>query len=222
MPVAAISGMTLFPAGRSIRTVVATAALCFGAFGGAEASPISFDYTFNPTDVYIDNQGTPGCTGDTVTQTVTGTNCLSLGFNFVLAGYNAATDTLASGSLTLTFRDDTDPGPGAGGSHTESVEIVLDGVLTGNSPILITNGSPGFDTQFNVLTQLANGSLSVLLQLPAAGIGNNDFFFASARLIARGERADVPPPTTPEPASLLLFGAAALGFGMRRVRRSRG
>jgi hypothetical protein len=211
-------------------TAAAFAAAAIVGFGGgaAEAAPISYDITYDPTDVLMDNVGT-ACTGNVLAGTTSAGSCQTLQFIFDLAttvaGFDASTDALASGSLTLTFRDDTDPGPGVGGSHLESVNISLDGLLTSGSPLAIPNGSAGSSTNFDVLAQLSDGQLTVLLGLPTEGIGNNDFYFASSRLIARGERTEVqeedPPPTggVPEPASLLLFGLAATAAALRSRRR---
>lgn len=208
---------------RAIVTVIATG--IFGLAGvAAEASTISFDQTFNPTAVLMIGTGDV-CTGDTAAGTASSSSCKSLQFTFTLDGYVAATDTLASGSLQLFFYDDNFPGPDAGDNpaHVEVVNISLDGVLTSNSPLLIATGSTSsspFSTAFDVLAQLQNGDLTVLLA-PSTLTGNNDFYFASSRLIARGEREELeeePPPTSqlPEPASLLLFGAAGLGVLVRR------
>ena len=202
--------------------IAAAAILGFGS-GAAEAAPISWDITYDPTDDVLMDNVTTACTGNTVTGSVSATSCQSLEFTFLLDGFNASTDSLASGSLSLSFRDDSDPGPGAGGSHDEWVNISLDGLLTSGSPLLIPNGSLGFSTSVNVLAQLGDGQLTVLLSLPSESLGNNDFYFISSRLTARGERSESqeedPPPTggVPEPASLLLFGMA--GLAARRVVR---
>ena len=219
--------MNSHPTGR-LAAVLVTTMLSASVLSTAEASPISYDYTFNPEDVYMDNLGDALCTGNTATGAVSNGTCQALEFTFVLEGFTASTDTLASGSLTLTFYDDTDPGPGPGGSHDESVNISLDGVLTGGSPLTVTqgssSGSPFSPPAFNVVAELADGELTVRLALPSEGIGNNDFFFATSRLTARGEREDVeeeePPTELPEPAGLLLFGMAAAGFLSRnRINR---
>ena len=221
--------MSIPSTGRGFAVLAATAMLGAFALTSAEASPISFDYTFNPTDVYMDNLGDALCSGDTTLGTVSSTNCQALEFTYVLEGFNPSTDTLASGSLTLTFYDDTDPGPGPGGSHEESVNISLDGVLTGTSPITVTqgssSGSPFSPPAFNVVAQLADGDLTIRLALPSDGFGNNDFFFASSQLMARGVREHIEeegpaPADLPEPASTALFGmAAAVAAAARRRRR---
>ena len=201
------------------------AAAVMTSAGRAEASPISFDYTFNPNpDVLINNNGDV-CSGDTATSIVSSTDCKSLEFTYTLSGFDPSIDTLASGMLTLTFYDDNSPGPDQTGNHSESVNISLDGVLTTNSPLLISNGSTSgspFSPQFDVLAQLQNGALTVVLSLPSGSEGNNDFFFAGSRLIARGERDDVVT-QAPEPVSLLLFGTALVGLATlgRRRRVSR-
>jgi PEP-CTERM motif len=204
---------------RPITGLAALGVFCLLTVSQAEATPISYDYTYNPTDVYINNANV-ACTGDTATNSVSALSCETLQFTFVLAGHDSSTDTLASATLTLTFFDDTDPGPGVGGSHTESVNISLDGVLTSDSPVLITNGSTSFSRGFDVLLELGNGELTVLLGLPASAQGNNDFYFASSRLVAQGNRADQTG-SVPEPATVLLVGLAAAGAATRRLRRGR-
>lgn len=211
----------------SLRTfLVSTAAVLVIGVGSLEASTISFDYTFNPSDVFINNNGENLCNGFTATGTVSDTDCKSLAFTYSLAGYNPLTDGLSSGTLTLTFYDDNSPRPDLAGTLSETVNISLDGLLTGTSPVLITNGStPGspFDAQFDVLAQLQNGTLSILLSLPAGGVGNNDFYFATSRLVAEGTRTEqtqVPDLTqVPEPAALTLFGAGLVAAAIRRRRR---
>jgi len=226
--------MSIVSSWRSIGAITATGAFCLMAAGNAEAAPIpiSYDYTFDPiVDVLMDNNAV-ACTGNTTTNAVSGATCQSLEFTYVLAGFNPATDTLTSASLTLTFYDDSDPGPPGGpDSHNESVNISLDGVLTGGAVTVTsgsTAGSPFSPPAFNVVAQLSDGQLTVLLALPSGAQGNNDFYFASSRLTADGERelngGDEDPPTvpSPEPASLLLFGMAAAGFAARQGRRRQG
>jgi hypothetical protein len=206
----------------SLRTfLVGTAAFFVIGAGSIEASTISFDYTYNPADVFINNNGDALCTGSTTANTVSSTDCESLAFTYTLAGYNSLTDVLSTGTLTLTFYDDNEPRPDRTGTLTETVNISLDGLLTGNSPLLITSGSTAttpFDSQFGVLAQLQDGALTILLSLPAVGEGNNDFFFAASQLVAEGTRTD--PTLVPEPATLTLFGAGVAAAALRRRRRT--
>ena len=174
--------MRLLPVSKALAILGATTAITALSITNAQASPIEFDYTFNPTDVLMNNTGNV-CTGNTAANTVSSTDCVSLQFSFTLIGYAAATDTLASGSLELVFYDDNTPGPDTSGTHQERVNISLDGALTSNSPLLISTGSTSaspFSTSFDVLAQLQDGALTVLLT-PSALTGNNDFFFASSR-----------------------------------------
>jgi hypothetical protein len=213
--------MTQSPTARTMAPLVAAAFFCVGA-ATAEASPLSYDYTFDPPDVLINNNGSV-CTGDTAANTVSSTDCKSLEFTYTLQGYDASTDALAGGTLSLTFYDDNTPGPDQTGNHDETVNIALDGVLTSNSPLLITNGSTSgspFSASFNVLAELQNGALTIILSLPAGSEGNNDFYFATSRLTARGERDDSI--QAPEPTSMLLFGTAAMGWIASSRRRRRG
>jgi len=203
-----------------LATLVATAVIASG--GRAEASIISIDSTFNPDpDVLINNNGNI-CTGDTTTSAVSSTDCKSLEFTYTIAGFNPATDSMDSGTLTLTFYDDNTPGPDQGGNHSESVNISLDGVLNGESPLLITNGTTSgspFSHPFDVLAELQNGVLTVVLSLPTGSEGNNDFYFAESRLVARGQTGTSV--QTPEPTALFLFGTALFGLAAHGRRRNR-
>jgi len=220
--------MHTFLTGRFLAAAVVTT-VCVGALGSAEASTIPFDYTYDPANVLIDNTGDDLCTGSTTANTVSSLHCKALQFTYLLDGFDTATDDLTSGSLTLTFYDDNTPGPDNGGSLDETVNISLDGVLTGLSPVLITNGStpgnPFSPPAFNVLAQLADGQLTILLSIPQQGEGSNDFYFASSRLTASADRNETQPqgPSTdlPEPATLLLFGAAAATLASQRRRQKR-
>jgi hypothetical protein len=214
--------MSIFSGWRSIGALAATGAFCLMASSNAEAALLSYDYTFDPIDDVLMDNNRVACTGDTVTDTVSGLTCQSLEFTYGLAGFNPATDTLASASLTLTFYDDDSDQ----GNQQESVEISLDGVLAGGE-ISVTSGSTAgnpFSLAFDVRSQLADGLLTVLLELGSSNQGNNDFFFASSRLVAdgarelNGEEEDRAIPA-PEPASLLLFGIVAAGLAARPARR---
>jgi len=197
-----------------LRTHLAVAAmlLTFG-FSSAEASPISFDYNFEPSPVFVKNNGGV-CTGDTSTSTVSGIaheGCKSLSYAYALEGYDALTDTLTSAWLTLTFRDDDD-------GHAEQVIVSLDGAVVFTS---LSSGSAFPSDPFDVVTHLeADGQLSVMLSRPS-GSGNNDFYFLGSRLTAEGLRDDGPTPlpeSVPEPATLALLGAGLVAVA-RRCRK---
>jgi hypothetical protein len=211
----------------SLRILSTATVVALSAFvSTAEASPLLYDITFNPTpDVFFDNQGGT-CTGSTTTSVVTGqTNsaCLSLGFTYTLGGFDPVTDTLASGSLVLRFYDD--PGDPGSGGQPESLTISFGGVPQGGELTILqqyTQANP-FSPSFDVRASLqTNGTLAVLLSLGPTNLGNNDFFFASSQLTARGERNEGSSVTpVPEPASLALFGIALTAVAMRLRARVR-
>ena len=209
-----------------LRTHLAVAAmlLTFG-FASAEASPISFDYNFEPAADVLINVNGGVCSGNTATGAVTGQehhSCESLAFAYLLDGYNPAIDTLTSASLTLTFYDDNTPGPDVTG-FAETVNITLDGALSSNSPVQVATGSgsgnPFLTPAFDVTALLqSDGQLTVFLSRPGNGGGNNDFYFANARLLADGVR-DEAELSVPEPVTLGLLGAGLVAVTVRRRRR---
>ena len=145
--------------------------------------------------------------------------CLSLAYSYTIPGFNPATDTLTSASLTLQFYDDTAKGdPGTNG-QPETVDITLDGLLVGDEVTItdVSLASGPFSPSFDVRAKLAdNGTLNIFLELGDNNAGNNDFFFAASRLVATGETGGTTPPSSaPEPATLALFGFAA-AVGLRR------
>src|SRR5688572_2472387 len=114
-----------------LRHLVATAAMALFISSAAEAAPIplSYDITFDPEpDVLFDNVSPGACLGNTTTNGVSGQTdnaCATLTYTYTLPGFMPATDSLFSGTLTLTFFDDpTDPGSNG---QPESVDINLDG-----------------------------------------------------------------------------------------------
>jgi hypothetical protein len=207
------------------RHTVAAVAAAIVAFGGgtAEAAPIAWDETFNPPDVLFNSGSTTDCTGSVAADTVSNTTCRSLAFVYTLDGFDTATDALVSGSVTLFFYDDA-AGSGDSTGQPEVVNIVFDGATPGTSLTITTGGALYASPALDVTAALSDGSLTVLLSRGSTN-PNNDFYFASARLIADGTRTDAqeedPPPTggVPEPASLLLFGMAATAAALRSRRR---
>jgi hypothetical protein len=203
-------------------TAAAIAAAAILGFGGTvEAAPISWDITYDPDDVLV-LEGAAACTGDVLANTSSGEECTSLQFVYTLDPFNTGTDFIESGSVTLSFYDDAS-GSGDSGGRPEIVSIVFDGATASGSPFTIfTGGAPYVSPALDVTAFLGDGQLTVLLGIGGPNDGN-DFYFASARLIASGERIEdqeeEPPPTggVPEPTSLLLFGMA--GLAARRVVR---
>jgi hypothetical protein len=205
------------------------AAALFLTFGiNAQASPIAFDATFDPANVLMKHNGGV-CTGDAAADTVTGlshSGCVSVSFAYDLDGYDPLIDILSNASLVLSFYDDNSPGPDQAGILPESVSIALDGTSTGGAITILngsTAGSPFTTLPFNVLAELEDGHLAVFFSWPAGTTGHNDFYFASSRLIADGDREEAPPVTdialVPEPAALGLF-VLGLAAAVRRRRTS--
>ena len=198
--------------------LAAAAILGFGS-GAAEAAPISWAESYDPTDVLFNSGSTTDCTGNVAADSVSSTTCRSLEFVFTLGGFDTSTDNLDSGVLSLFFHDDADS-TGDQNGLPEEVRVVLDGATPGTVLLISTGGTPHTST-LDVTAALGDGVLTVLLSRGSTN-PNNDFYFAGANLSARGERdeQEEPPPTgSPEPASLLLFGMAATAAALRSRRR---
>ena len=207
---------------RHTAAAFAAAALVGFSGGAAEAAPISWNINYDPSDVLME-AGAAACTGNVLANTSSGDECASLQFVYTLDPFNAGTDTITSGSVTLFFYDDA-AGAGDSTGRPESVSIVFDGATPGTILPIPTGGALYSSPALNVTAALGDGLLTVLLGIGGTNAGN-DSYFASARLIADGERTEVqeevPPPTggVPEPASLLLFGMAATAAALRSRRR---
>ena len=99
---------------RLLRTAILVAILCAMNVSPAESSSLNFADIFNPSDVFLSNQGSGGQTcagtnGVTDTTNATSNGCGTLIWRHtILPSYNPLTDTLTSGTLTLTFYDDGD------------------------------------------------------------------------------------------------------------------
>jgi PEP-CTERM motif-containing protein len=207
-----------------VRNCVAAALATVVMTGIAQAGPISFSDTFNPTDRLLLNSSATNCTGtndptDASDVISPAGSCGTLTYTHILQpSYNPATDTLfvGSGLLTITVYDDADNG-------NEQLNYDLDfGALLGGFPTppdsldSTTLGSP-YVKSINVLAQIAaDGTLVVKLTQQSG-----DVFFAKSELIARGERTeeviDEQQPTVPEPTTLALLGLAAVAsFGRKR------
>jgi hypothetical protein len=200
--------------------LVAIAALALGT--SAQASTITYTSTFDPDDVLFNNSG-GSCSGvnsedplvaDTVSGTVSGA-CSDLSYGHLLVGFSAPPDFLTSATLRLYFADDDDPSNTNSSGNPESVDITLNPL---GSPFAIgevaLNNASNTILQYSVFSQiLADGSLSVFLQLGQQGSGQNDFLLDRSELI--GVWRDVP-----EPASLMLFGGG-LAAAATRIRRRR-
>ena len=164
--------------------VAAAAILGFGS-GAAEAAPISWTESYDPANVLFNSGTTTDCTGNVAANSVSSTTCGSLEFVFTLGGFDASTDNLESGVLSLFFYDDADSTGDVNG-QPEEVRVVLDAAAPG-TVLLITTGGGSYSSVLDVKAALGDGELTVLLTRGSTN-PNNDFYFANAGLTARGER----------------------------------
>jgi hypothetical protein len=167
-------------------------------------------------DVYFSADG-GACTSASI-----GASCDSLTYlhDLTAAGFVPgllSADQITGGNLQIRFFDD----PNDPGNQAEILKIDLDGLALGGT-------EPGSQTftlgsfSLAVLTSLQqDGILTVMLRHQAG-----DFYFDQSILTADGTRdsdeGSGAEPTVPEPGTLMLLGAGAVGFLTRARRRRSG
>jgi hypothetical protein len=201
------------------RILFVTVAVFLAGASAAPASTIPMSDLFNPSDVFFDGQESVVCIGanGALLDTTSASVCKSLSWTQTLPGYNSATDTLTSGTLTLTaYNDRTD------NNHAFKLLVDLltfDGSIADSATLLSPN-----TFGFSVLSQLADGGVNVTL---TSQNGNHTFYFAQAELNALADRVteNSSPAAAltamPEPGSMLLVGTVLVGWAGRRLRRRR-
>jgi hypothetical protein len=185
----------------------------------AAASTIVYQDTFDPADVFLSAASAVACTGtnglvDTVAPGGTpATPCLSLWYSHQLTGFDEF-DVLDSATFTIYFRDDAGQADGS-----EKFTVSGDGTAfwAAEEP-----GGGGNTVQYGPLSVMAQVLADDYLNILVTA-NTGDLYFMSSTLDASWtEGFDDDVVATPEPASLLLFGAGAIAIAsrIRKAKRS--
>jgi len=200
--------------------------LCLLPAASARASLITYTDVFDPVDVLFNGQSNQACTGsDGSVDSTSATTCESLTWTQTLPGYNPSTDSLTSGTLSLTAYNDST-------NNNQSFDLLID--LLAFSRTITDDSTLGLPHTFGftILSQLLDGGVNVTL---TSQNGNHSFYFAESTLNATGERVTgdgggglvsptaltIPVSTVPEPATLFLvgFGLAGVSAAFKRAAR---
>jgi hypothetical protein len=197
-------------------TIAVALALGLGLASSAQAAPISWTHTYDPTDVTIRDPGAV-CTS---TVAIVG-DCISLSYvhDITTDGFVpgvASDDQITDGIIEFFGRDDDD-------TPAEKFKFTLELGM-------FTSGAVDIDEVFQFSLDLSSGPLATILaSLQSDGKlnvtitqQNGDFIFEKSIFTALGTRETtepLDPIATPEPTSMVLLGTGIAALAFRRYRK---
>jgi hypothetical protein len=197
-------------------TIAVALAVGLGFASSAQAVPISWTHTYDPTDVTIRDPGA-ACTS---TVAIVG-DCISLSYvhDITTDGFVpgvASGDQITDGIIEFFGRDDDD-------APAEKFKFTLELGM-------FTSGAVDIDEVFQFSLDLSSGPLATILaSLQSDGKLNvtieqqaGDFIFEQSIFTALGTRETtepLDPIATPEPTSMVLLGTGIAALAFRRYRK---